>query len=798
VHAVRLGFAASVAGWVPAGWSQPAAEPSATAPAAAASAPARAASAPTPAGAASAAAAAASAPAATGASVPVVLEADDVRARPDQDVVAEGDARFTQGTTSIRADRMSYEQSSDLAHATGKVRVTRDGNTYTGPELQLKVERFEGFFLQPTYFFARTNAGGSAERLDFLGQQMTVATRATYTSCPVDELGGSTPAWVLSGDRVKLDFANNEGIAQGAVLRFYGVPILAAPVLSFPLTDERKSGWLPPSLDLDNKSGLQFSVPYYWNIAPNRDATLTPAIISKRGAALDTEFRYLEPGHEGRIDYNLLPNDRLAGTTRSAINLEQRGEFLGRVRYSTNVMRVSDDDYWKDLPRGINSLTPRLLLGDLRVASDFADWTTYARVERWQVLQDAASPLPAPYDRLPQVGVRTSQQWRGGLEFGLETEVNRFVNPDGHLRERNADGSLATPRPLGTRLHALGSLAWPFGSPGWTLTPKVLVNAASYRLEQPLPDGRTQYDRVVPTFSLDSAWVLERDARLFGRPVRQTMEPRLFYVNTPYRAQNGLPNFDSAEKDFNFDSIYTENSFSGVDRVSDAHQLTAGVTTRFIDSGDGSEALRLGVAQRFLFQDQRITPDEKPITQSVSDLLLTGSSGLLKHWRFDAAVQYSPETHEAVRSIVGVRYSPGPYRTINTNYRMKRGESEQVDVGWQWPLYGRPSQSSDGGGRCTGSWYTVGRIDFSLRDRRITDSVHGFEYDAGCWIGRIIVKRHSLNQQDATTQLGFELELVGLSRLGTNPLQVLKDNIPGYRLLRDDPAAVPASNPTTP
>jgi LPS-assembly protein len=190
----------------------------------------------------------------------------------------------------------------------------------------------------------------------------------------------------------------------------------------------------------------------------------------------------------------------------------------------------------------------------------------------------------------------------------------------------------------------------------------------------------------------------------------------------------------------------------------------------------------------------------------VSDLLLTGSSGLLKHWRFDTAMQYSPEQRKTVRSIVGVRYSPGPYRTINTNYRFNRIDSappgkpsvsEQFEVGWQWPLYGRPGQSSDRGGRCIGAWYSVGRMSYNVTERRLIDSVVGFEYDAGCWIGRVIAKRSSTSDQEATTQLGFELELIGLSRLGTNPLKVLKDNIPGYRLLRDDSAA-PAASPTTP
>ena len=286
--------------------------------------------------------------------------------------------------------------------------------------------------------------------------------------------------------------------------------------------------------------------------------------------------------------------------------------------------------------------------------------------------------------------------------------------------------------------------------------------------------------------------------------MRQTLEPRLFYVNTPYRAQSNLPNFDSAAKDFNFDSIYSENAFSGIDRVSDSHQLTAGVTTRLLDPSTGVEAMRLGLVQRFLFNDQRITAEGTPFTRRFSDLLLLGSTSLVPNWTLESSVQYSPDIRRVVRSIASARYSPGPYRTLNATYRLTRGLSEQLELGWQWPLYGpvpvdggglavaRPGVTAvpgglrlEGAARCGGTWYGVGRINYSTRDSRITDSVVGLEYDAGCWIGRIVAERLSTGRSEATTRLLLQLELVGLSRLGASPLQVLKDNIPGYRLLRE-------------
>lgn len=720
---------------------------------------------------------------------PIVVEAGEIRARPDVDVVAEGDAHLRQGEIDIRAQCLSYDQRTDTARASGQVRLERAGNTFSGPEFQLQLTRFEGYFISPTYYFSRTQAGGTASRIDFQSRDVAIVTGATYTSCPRD--GATDPAWLLSARRVRMDFPNNEGIAEGAVLRFYGVPILAAPVLSFPLTDARKSGWLPPTTSLDDKSGLQLSVPYYWNIAPDRDATFTPTVIAKRGVGLGSEFRYLEPRDEGAINLDLLPDDRLAGRSRAALGFMHEGTFLRDGFYRASVARVSDDQYWKDFNRNYPGITPRLLGADVLADTPlYANWRAYARVLRWQVLQDAVTPiLASPYDRLPQVGLRGTHLLPGRVELSLETEYNQFTNPDGNLDATRMTGS---------RVHALGALSWAYVTPGWSFVPKLSVNSASYDIDRPLTTGewagRTRFSRSVPSFSLDSAWVLERDAQWRGRAMRQTLEPRLFYARTPYRVQLGLPEFDSAPKDFNFESIYTDNAFSGIDRVSDANQLTAGVTTRLYDAKTGAEAMRFGLAQRFLLADQRITEDNKPITQRVSDLLLLGSSSFWPKWKLDAALQYSPEINRTRRSILGAQYSPGPYRTISLAYRLKRDQSEQVELGWQWPIYGKVRTGPRGGPstECSGAWYSAGRVSYSLRDSRVTDSVLGLEYDAGCWIGRIVAKRLSTSQIEATTQLGFEIEFVGLSRLGTNPLKVLKDNIPGYRLLRDEPVTTTA------
>ena len=742
--------------------------------------------------------------------LPIVLQAETIRSQPDLETVAEGKVEFRRGGTVIKADRLAYDTAQDLAGATGNVRVSRGGAIYSGPELQLRVQRFEGYFLRPEFEFTQLGAGGRAERIDFYDSARSSATRAEYTSCPRDT--PAEPAWVLRTDRVSIDLDSNEGVAEGAVLRFLNVPILALPSLSFPLSDARKSGWLPPSINTDNRSGIELSIPWYWNIAPQRDATLTPRLITRRGLGLDTELRYLETHDEGALNFDWLPNDRLTGRSREALQWQHLGRTTGGLRYSADVVRVSDDEWWKDFPNAGRSLTARLLPARLSLEQPLragpALGLAYVRALQWQVLQGSDAAVVSPYERTPQVGVRMGLQ-RGGWDVAVEAEYNRFTLPSGSESRAGREG--------GERVHLLGHVSRALREPGWWLVPRLSVNAASYRY--PRPGEAQRATRVIPTLSLDAGFELERNTTAFGRKVLQTLEPRVLYVRTPYRAQSQLPNYDAAAKDFNFVSIYTDNQFSGVDRVSDAHQLTAGVTTRFVDAVTGAEALRLGLVQRYLFRSQRVTaqadgsPDGAPLEQRFSDALLLGSTSVLPGWTLDGAVQYNADIQRSVRSILGVRYSPGPFRTIGTTYRLARGLSEQMELGWQWPLYGQPRVSAGAGAGaiggnsaiggsngCRGTWYSVGRVNYSLKDSRITDSVLGLEYDAGCWIGRFVAERLSTGRSEATTRLMLQLELVGLSRIGSNPLRVLKDNIPGYRLLREERrVASPADDrPTAP
>jgi len=729
----------------------------------------------------------------------IELSADHVRSVLGSRSVAEGSVVLRQAGLSLTADSLELLHPSQLAIARGKVALLDDGNRITGTEAQVTLDTRDGFVLAPRYFFARTGAGGQAERIDFMGTQQVSARMATYTSCPAD--GSGDPDWLLSANRLDLDFDRNDGRAEGAVLRFLGVPILAAPVLSFPANGEPRSGWLPPTIDpFDSRSGAGVALPYYWRIAPNLDATLTPTLATRRGLGFLSEFRYLLPTDTGRVQWHELPHDRSAGRSRSSLLVEQDGTAGNGLRYSAAWQSASDADYWKDFSGVLPSLTPRLLAQDLNANLPFdlagARWQAYGRWQGWQVLQSTTDTIAPPYQRAPQLGLRTSGEGLAGLTWSLEGELNRFV-----LRDQLTD---IDTRSNGHRAHLLGTVARPVDAGwGWWL-PKLSMNAAAYRTDRAMRDGRLSASRVIPTLSLDTGLRFERDSALLGHDVRQTLEPRLHYVNTPWRNQDALPNFDAAALDFNEVSIYGDNAFSGVDYVTDAHQITLGATSRWFNRANGAELLRVGLAQRYVLRDQRITPDRlltaglapessTPATR-FSDLLLFGSSTLLPNWRLDGTVQYSPEFSRTMRSILSARWQPQPFHTVSASYRYARGLSEQFELGWQWPLYRKEGAAQAQG--CSGTLYGVGRVNYSMRDSRVTDSIVGVEYDAGCWIGRVVAERTSTGSTQARQHLMVQLELIGLSRIGSNPLKVLKDNIPGYQLLRDDSVASPT--PTAP
>ena len=722
--------------------------------------------------------------------LPTFVTGDRLFGRPDRETVVEGSVVLRRGDMVIKADRLEYDQSTDLARARGQVLINRAGNVYEGSLLELKVDAFEGFFNETRYRFLKNKAHGEADRVDFIDDKRAVIHNATYTTC--QRLPGPDwmPDWILRAATLRLDTEDNVGTAEGALLSFKGVPLLPIPYLSFPLSDQRKSGFLPPTLGLDTVNGFEVGVPYYWNIAPNRDATFTPTVMSKRGLNLGNQFRYLEADYSGQLRLDVMPVDALRDSSRWGLELAHQGlldNSLTRsltdngAALSLNLNRVSDDNYWRDFTGNSATLTQRLLSNATALSWNNGNFSSSVRTSKWQTLQDVTAPIVPPYDRLPQLVTRYARQDVKGFDVTVEADYTRFQSDRTRTLQPNAQ-----------RAFSRMQVSQPWISPAGFITPKLQLHATSYQFDAPLANGMTTASRVLPTFSLDSGLVFERDASYLGRAFRQTLEPRAFYVNTPYRDQQSLPNFDSGANDFNFATLWSENAFVGNDRISDSHLLTLGLTTRLLDPATGAQTARFGVAQRLRFKDQNVTlPGASPVADRLSDLLLGTALNWDPKWSFDTTVQFNPKTSESVRSTVGATYNPGRYRTVSAAYRYQRDLSEQLDLGWQWPLQNllndrravqEPLQGAGASG-CTGRWYSVGRMNYSVAERKLVGAVLGFEYDAGCWLGRVVLERLQTSTSSATQRVMFQLEFVGFTRLGVSPLKSLRDNIPGYQTL---------------
>ena len=733
---------------------------------------------------------------------PTFVFGDRVSGRPDLETVIDGNAELRRGAKSLRADRIEYYQPDDQLKARGNVRINNAGNRFEGPELELKLDRFEGFFTQPHYRFLANGGNGQAERADFADDQHFSLQNATYTTCERGNEASWKPAWQVTATRIDFDLATDVGVATGAVLRFKDVPIAGFPKFSFPLSEKRKSGLLSPTIGLGSVNGFEYRQPYYFDIAPNRDATISPAILSKRGIDLAGEYRYLEPTYSGRLRANVLPGDKLRGSNRWSYSLQHIGAIdsglpaIGALGLNLNLNRVSDNDYWRDFPFISGLVTQRLLSQDASLVWNRGYFTSALRAVKWQTLQDVNAPIIPPYNRLPQFNAaytRFNAPLAGlsglgdGFDWSVEGDYTRF----------SADRSL-TLQPDASRAYTRLQASYPWLMPGGYITPKLQLHATSYKFDAPLANGALSASRVVPTFSLDGGLQFERDAAFLGRGFTQTLEPRAFFVRTPFRDQSYLPNYDSAANSFNFATIFTENAFVGNDRISDASVLTLGLTSRLLNPATGAEAVRLGIAQRLRFENQQVTlplpgttpvPGDLPVTDRVSDFLVGASVNWVPQWAFDSTVQYNPKLKTSELASIGLRYHPSDYRTLSVAFRRQRNISQQIDLGWQWPindLWGDKGQDLGAGrGQGGGRYYSVGRLNYSTLDKKLIDAVVGVEYDGCCWIGRVVLHRSQSSLTTSNTRILFQLEFVGFSRVGSSPIQTLRTTVPRYQNLRE-------------
>lgn len=688
---------------------------------------------------------------------PTSLSAEQISGRPDREIILEREAEVTRGEVTLNADKVTYDIIEDEVEATGAVRLKRAGDRFTGDDLKLKLDTGIGYVTNPTYRLELNNGQGKADRIDFEGQDRARVSAGTYSTCE-----GPDPDWYIESSTINLDYGRDTGNASKAIVYFKDVPILGTPYMSFPLSDARKSGVLPPTFGTSSKGGFELTVPYYFNIAPNRDLTVYPKAMSKRGVQLGAQGRYLGETYSGDTRLEFLPGDRVTGEDRYAISSTHAQRFGAGWSFASNLNAASDDDYPNDFSSTLTTASQRLLLRDMHLTYAESFWSTTLRASNYQVLQDPKAPIGRPYDRLPQLTFRAAQQNINGFDWSAISELTAFSHPT---------------RLKGERLVVNPKISYPILHPSYFVIPKLSLHATTYSVDADAP-GASSFSRVLPTMSVDSGLVFERETSFLGREAVQTLEPRLFYVYTPYENQEAFPIFDTGLADFNFTQIFSENRFTGHDRISDANQVTAALVSRYIEMS-GVERMRFALAQRYYFGDQRVVDRGR---DAKSDLLLAASGQVSSTLAVDVAMQYSSTDKTLTRANYGVRWQPAPKKVLNVQYRRDFSPTlvdklELADVSGQWPLADR--------------WYGVARVNYSLREKRVAETLFGLEYKADCWVFRTVAARTPTATGVSSTSIFFQLELNGFSRIGSDPLPALRNNVPGYQLVNQpDPTDV--------
>ena len=694
----------------------------------------------------------------------------------DRQMRLEGDAVIRRNRTVIKGDVITYDPDTDIADVEGNATLLKDSTSFKGPKAKIRVDAQEGWMDEPDYELRDIGGGGKASRVEFKEDNEIEFEKLTYSTCRPENLD-----WYLTASRMDVEQDTQSAVGTNGVLHFFNVPVLYTPAFSLPTGSGRRSGFLSPTYGRAKRGGVKgwdITVPYYINLAPNRDMTLFPRYLEGRGEQLGVEYRYLDRNYTGVVTAEAL-DDAAFGQNRWAFGLRHTQSMApGLVGY-TDFSKVSDDLYVDHLGKSLNGVVNRQFNQEVGTRYGVAGWNILTRVQKFQTLQpDRNNPVILPYDREPQINARYARNNWNGLNVVVETDATRFTyqglsNPSRTFKE-------------GNRAYALTSVARPFITPGYYLTPKVSFRTTQYSVD-PFP-GQTDLSKNValPTFSLDSGLILERDAlelnTLFSRNILMTLEPRAFYVYTPYRYQNDLPLFDTADAGFGISQIFSENSFAGNDRIADNNKVTFGLTSRILDADTGIERLRAIVAQRIDMDGQKVglTAEQKPVKRS--DILAGLSTRLVGNFNLDGVIQYNEQVSKLVQQSVTASYRPESRKLLNASYRRvvnpvdTRASTDQYEVSGQWPI--------------NRQWYGIARYNFDLISNKVLNRVAGLEYDADCWAVRVVHRQYQNTSVLSTSEVYMQIDFKGFSSVGSNPINLIRFNIPGYEPISPNPAPI--------
>ena len=658
-----------------------------------------------------------------------------------------GNVEMERGTQQLTADHLEYNEAEELIDVQGNVRFWDEGAYASGDQAHIDLQADTTKLGGASYIFLDTHSRGEAGEVVITGENIVTFNDADYTTC---NPGSNT--WKLHAKELELDFTEDVGTAYNVWLEVGDIPIFYTPYATFPLSDKRKSGFLVPKVRIANSTGFDLTVPYYFNIAPNHDATLAGRLMTKRGLQLQGEYRYLTGRGGGLLAGEYLPDDREFDGYRGAFRYKHGGAFARRWSSSVNYNWVSDSDYFTDLGTNLSIASQSFLeqRGDVSYSGD--GWNAVARAQAFQTIDTTIAPESRPYKRLPQF-----------LVSAVERRRNQKFNPGGHGEFVNFDRDGGV---TGQRVDMMPTLSYQWREAAWFIVPKASVRFTNYDLENTAPGQSSSLTRTIPTASLDAGMFFERDWTFSQRGFLQTLEPRLFYLYVPFKSQGDLPIFDTGTFDFNYSQLFSENRFSGADRVGDANQLSIALTSRLLASGTGEEYLRLNIGQIRYFRDREVTlPNESVETSSASPLVVDLTATVARRWQFFTGIQWDIGEERINRNNTGLRYQPDPRRVVNLSYSFTRDNFEQTDMSMAWPI--------------VRDWRFVGRWAYSLQQDKTLEAFGGVEYENCCWAFRTVIRRY-LSGTQTTNAFFFQLEFKGLTGLGSGTVDFLERSIPGY------------------
>lgn len=702
--------------------------------------------------------------------------------------VLTGNVQVHQDQRSVAADAMTYDE------RTG--RLTLNGSVdFEDPLVGVKstsgtYDALGGANLNEAQFHIFDRSGrGYAKEIVVHPNGVMDLTNVRYTTCPV-----GNNDWALQASDINLDTDESVGTGRNVIMRLHDLPVFYTPYISFPLGDERKSGVLFPSFGHSTTNGWQAEVPYYLNLAPNYDLTLTPGYLSARGVQLGGEFRYLTEESHGVVEANFLPNDAQAHEDRAYLHITDVTNITEGLRFTSDIASVSDSNYFSDFAVGADETSVTFLERQVQMLYYDDVWRIRAQLQNFQTIDTSLDAGDRPYSRVPRVEAYGVMPLFDHLELALDSEATNFIRDVG---------------PTGLRFDLSPELRWDQRGTWYYIEPAVGYHFTHYELQNAAVGDPSDPTRTLPYARLDMGLEFERDAGANGQRT-QTLEPRVVYSYIPYRDQNDLPIFDTGLPDMNLVQLFRTNRFVGDDRIGDANQIAYGLTTRLFNENNGQQYLAATLGQiHYLTLPRVMLPDE--ITQTLPGQTLNGppsqsstvilpgqnlptlpgqtvpnlpyestapvyrSSDLIgevsltgyKNFSLDLDYQWNPYTKETDKEEILLQYHPAPEKVINLGYRFQEDIFKQYDGSFAWPIGPH--------------WNTVGRWIYSTEDHRTIEQLAGFEYKSCCWRIEVLQRRYLTNRYGAlNNSIALQLELTGLSSVGKRADAFLPKEISGY------------------